>query len=295
MFPFVQWLGGKRQLLKTLVSYMPKSYNRYYEPFIGGGALFFEVAPRQAVINDINPQLINVYRQIRDSATEFIKTIFELESVPCTKDYYLEKRKLYNDKRNVFDVESAALLVWLNKHCFGGLYRVNSKGEFNAAFAKPNTEVIVEDNIRAISRYLQSDGVQIFNKDFEDVCADVQEGDFVFLDSPYVQLANSTDCYTADYYSKEDHERQASLFRKLDSEGAYLITTNHDVPLIRELYKGYSIETVPVLRTINCKPSNRRGVEVIITNYERKKDEARSATDSVLFLIDFCNRSGDCL
>ena len=127
MKPFIQWAGGKAQLLSKLK--VPLSYNRYFEPFIGGGALLLNLAPKNAVINDINPDLINLYIQIRDNTDTFIKRVRELDEIDCTNEIYLEKRRQYNEETD--KLNKAALMMWLNKRCFNGLYRVNKKGEFN--------------------------------------------------------------------------------------------------------------------------------------------------------------------
>lgn len=154
--PFIKWLGGKKQILDKLKKYMPQSYNRYYEPFIGGGALFFELQPNNAVINDINGQLVNAYRQLKINPEAIIARLKVLDSVECDNTRYRKIRGDYNKKvlTRTFDEESAALLIWVNKHCFNGLYRVNSKGLFNAAFNyKPNCVSMDETNLRNIGTF----------------------------------------------------------------------------------------------------------------------------------------------
>lgn len=262
--PFVTWWGGKRQLLERLESRMPETYNRYYEPFIGGGALLLDVQPENAVINDANGQLLNVYRQLKENPEAVIAAVNALDSESCDKERYLLVRKHYNTKIQAqeLDVECAALMIWINKHCFNGLYRVNSKGLFNAAYGNRFDGVSInEDNLRNIGAYLQEHRIEIREGDFEKACEDVQAGDFVYFDSPYVpvsETANFTE-YTKDGFTFEDHKRLAALFRRLDSLGAKLLLSNHDVPLVHELYEGYQIESVVA--------SKRTGKEVIVTNY----------------------------
>lgn len=270
--PFVKWVGGKKQLLPYLESMMPKTFNRYYEPFIGGGALLFDVQPEDAVINDVNGQLLNVYRQLKTNVGEVIKTVNTLDSTLCNEDYYLKIRDCYNKKINLkeFDADCAALMIWLNKHCFNGLYRVNSKGLFNVPYNnKVNGTSIDEDNLRNISDYLNSNKVTIREGDFEDACCDVKKGDFVYFDSPYIpesKTANFTN-YTKDGFTLNDHKRLAELFEKLDNLGAYVMLSNNDVPLVYELYGQYIIKTVDARRSVNRDASKRKGKEVIVTNF----------------------------
>lgn len=270
--PFVKWAGGKRQLLEKLEARMPESYGKYYEPFIGGGALLLDVHPQKAIINDNNEQLLNAYRQIKDNSEQVIQEVCILDEVPCDKERYYEQRDKYNKKiaANQLDAECAALMIWINKHCFNGLYRVNSKGAFNVPYNNKKTGLSIDiDNIRNIAKYLQQGGIEIRQGDFEEACADVKKGDFVYFDSPYVPIsetANFTD-YTKDGFSLDDHKRLAVLFKKLADAGAFIMLSNHNVPLVHELYSGYNIEEVDVRRAINSDASKRSGKEVIITNY----------------------------
>ncbi len=270
--PFVKWAGGKRQLLERLESRMPDAYNRYYEPFIGGGALLLDVQPENAVINDTNGQLLNVYRQLKENPEAVIVAVGELDKVACDKERYYLVRDHYNEKIQAqeLDAECAALMIWINKHCFNGLYRVNSKGLFNVPYNNKVNGVSIEaENLRNIGAYLQKCAVEIREGDFEKACEDVQAGDFVYFDSPYVpvsETANFTD-YTKDGFTLEDHKRLAALFRRLDSLGVKLLLSNHDVPLVHELYEGYQIESVDVRRGINSVASKRTGKEVIVTNF----------------------------
>ncbi len=270
--PFVKWAGGKRQLLDRIKPLMPEKYNRYYEPFIGGGALLLNVHPENAVINDTNTQLLNVYRQLKQNPEAVIAVVNALDKEPCDKEKYLVLRARYNEKIQAqeSDIECAALFIWINKHCFNGLYRVNSKGLFNVPYNNRIEGVSVNaDNLRNIGAYLQQ--VEIREGDFEKACGDVRKGDFIYFDSPYIpvnETASFTD-YTKDGFTLEDHKRLARLYRRLDSSGAKILLSNHDTPLVYELYKGYKIESVNVRREINSVASNRTGKEVLITNYRR--------------------------
>ena len=270
--PFVKWAGGKKQLIDKLKARIPESYNRYYEPFIGGGALLLELQPENAVINDVNEQLLNVYRQLKLDAEKVIEAVNRLDSVPCDKNIYLKNRESYNKKiqANELDAECAALMIWINKHCFNGLYRVNSKGLFNVPYNnKINGSSIDEENLRNIGLYLNNNDILIRHGDFEDACADVECGDFVYFDSPYIPVSETayfTD-YTKDGFSLDDHKRLAALFKKLSKKKVKAMLSNHDTPLIQELYGEFNIEVVDVRRAINSVASKRSGKEVIITNY----------------------------
>lgn len=270
--PFVKWAGGKRQLLSQIKERMPEKYNNYYEPFIGGGAVIFELLPANAVINDINKALINAYRQIREVPENFINEVNRLDSGMWEdgREYYYSLREYYNDKlmKAEFDVELAALFVFINKHCFNGLYRVNGKGLFNVPYNNSRRISIDKDNIIAVSKYLNS--VTIMTGDFEEACKGTKKGDFIFLDSPYAPLnATSFESYTKEGFDVESHKRLAKLYDKLTARGCYCMLTNHNTDLINELYgkKGYKIDVVSVKRMINSDASNRIGEEVIICNY----------------------------
>lgn len=270
--PFVKWAGGKRQLLLQIKERMPEKYNNYYEPFVGGGAVTFELQPANALINDINKALINAYKQICNAPGAFLKVINKLDAEMWDdgKEYYYSLRRHYNEKlmKVEYDVELAALFVFINKHCFNGLYRVNGKGLFNVPYNNSRRSSVDEETIMATSQYLQS--VTIMDGDFESACENAKEGDFVFIDSPYAPLnPTSFESYTKEGFDIENHKRLANLFDELTARGCYCMLTNHNTNLINELYsnKGYRIDVVSVKRMINSDASNRVGEEVIICNY----------------------------
>lgn len=270
--PFVKWAGGKRQLLAQIRERMPREYNRYYEPFIGGGAVVFDLLPKNALINDINEALINAYVQIRENVDSFLDNIHRIDSAigEDGKAYYYSMRNLYNMKleKMEYDIELAALFVFLNKHCFNGLYRVNSKGLFNVPYNNSKRVSCDEESIRMTSDYLKR--VTITTGDFEDACRNSGRGDFVFLDSPYAPLnPTSFESYTKEGFTLESHERLARLYDELTERGCYCMLTNHNTELIEQLYgnKGYAISVVNVKRMINSDANNRKGQEVIICNY----------------------------
>lgn len=274
MSPFVKWAGGKKQLLDKLKERAPITFGTYYEPFIGGGAFFLDFQPQKAVINDVNEQLLNVYIQLKIDAEAVIAAVKKYDAIDCDTDYYKSVREAYNRKiaAHELDAECAAMMIWINKHCFNGLYRVNSKGLFNVPYNnKKGGSSIDAENLRTIGQYLREEKIEIRHGDFEVACADVKPGDFIYFDSPYVPIsetANFTDYTKAGFYL-EDHKRLAELFRRLDSMGVYMMLSNHNVPLVHELYSGFNIDAIEVRRNINRDASKRVGKEVIITNYEK--------------------------
>ena len=270
--PFVKWAGGKRQLIPQIRERMPEKYNSYFEPFVGGGAVIFELLPTNALINDINKALINAYRQICNAPEAFLAAVKQLDEAMWEdgKKYYYSLREHYNDKlmKAEYDVELAALFVFINKHCFNGLYRVNGKGLFNVPYNNSRRTSVDESIIMEVSRYLQ--GITIMDGDFEEACEGAGQGDFVFIDSPYAPLnPTSFESYTKEGFDIESHRRLSNLFDKLTNRGCYCMLTNHNTELINELYsgKGYRRDVVSVKRMINSDASKRVGEEIIICNY----------------------------
>lgn len=272
-YPLVQWAGGKRQLLDEIDARMPHGYKRYYEPFFGGGALFFHLQPSGATVNDLNRSLVNLYEQVRDSLDDYKQVLKKIDNdMPKdeteAKSYYYDMRNRYNLllSSDTYDVETAALLTFINKHCFNGLYRVNSKGAFNVPYNNSLRPSFNPKNTDAVSSVLKH--THIMCGDFANAVSDAGAGDFVFLDSPYAPLNDTSfEAYTKEGFIEDDHCRLANLFRELDEQGCFLMLTNHDTKLIRELYDGYRIDVVKVNRAINSDASKRYGTEVIITNY----------------------------
>ena len=237
--PFVKWAGGKRQLIPQIRERMPEKYNDYYEPFVGGGAVIFDLLPANALINDINKALINTYRTICNEPDAFLKEVNRLDNDIWEdgKKYYYSIREHYNDK-------------------------------FNVPYNNSRRVSIDEEAIMAASKYLK--GVTIIDGDFEQACKNAKKGDFVFIDSPYAPLnPTSFESYTKEGFDIESHKRLAKLYDELTARGCYCMLTNHNTELINELYgnKDYKIDVVSVKRMINSDASNRVGEEVIICNY----------------------------
>ena len=276
MKPVVKWVGGKSQLAQKIREMLPinfnkYSYQKYYEPFLGGAAVLLDLNPTNAIVSDINPELINMYLQVRDRVEEVIHhlTIYdnqhEVWSDP--KDYYYKVREYFNAELGTNTAQQAARFIYLNKHCFNGLYRVNKKGQFNVPFnGKLSGWSADPDHLREVSTRLKD--VDIRCCSFEDTVKDAGPNDFIFFDSPYASItATSFTDYTKEGFDYEDHVTLAALFRTLTNRGCFCMLTNHDTPLIRELYKDFRIEVVDVRRSINRKGDGRTGKEVIITNY----------------------------
>lgn len=274
MQPFVKWAGGKRQLVPAIMDRLPKTYNTYFEPFLGGGALLFASEPEKAIVGDINKVLIDTYNQIKHDVSSLMEILNkfadEHNAAEDKKEYYYSMRESYNEKikNNKYDLMTVALFLYLNKTCFNGLYRVNSKGLFNVPFNNRKTlNIYSKENLEEIAKYL--DKITIMNGDFEDTCKNAKAGDFVFFDSPYAPLkADSFESYTKEGFAMEEHIRLAQLYKELSDRGVYCMLTNHNTDFINKLYSDYNIEVVQVKRMINSDAKNRVGEEVIITNYE---------------------------
>ena len=267
MKPIIKWVGGKGQLAQTIKEMLPPTYNRYYEPFLGGGAVLLELNPKEAYVNDINSELINMYIQVREDVEGVIKYLGSLDWTHeiCTdkKEAYYAIRALYNFHRGEKTLEQAARFIYLNKHCFNGLYRENSKGEFNVPFnGKLTGGSFDAEHLREVSKQIHD--VMFMNGDFEDCVYYADKEDFIFMDPPY---DNSFTDYTAVGFERDQQVRVANIFKKLSDKGCYCMLTNHDTPLIRDLYKDYNIKVIDVRRSINRNGNDRKGKEVIITNY----------------------------
>jgi len=272
--PFTKWTGGKRQLLPYLNEWKPKRFNKYYEPFVGGGAFFFELAPEEAIINDLNTELINTYRQIKDNVEDLISNL-RIHEAENSKDYYLHIRSADRDGRleEFTPVQKAARLLYMLRVNFNGLYRVNSKNQFNVPYGRyKNPKILDEELLRTLNDYFNNNNISFFNCDFEEVVASAGVGDFVYFDPPYapVSATSSFTSYTSAGFGLEEQIRLRDVFKKLDEKGAYVMLSNSSVPLIHELYRDYAdkIKIVGANRMINSKADKRGKVdEVIITNY----------------------------
>lgn len=266
--PFLKWAGGKTQLLKELGKRMPRSYQRYFEPFVGGGALYFSARPAAAHIGDINSDLINVYQVVRSDVERLIES---LRQHRYEKEYYYALRDLDRtpDYTNYSRIERASRFIYLNKTCYNGLYRVNSKGQFNTPFGRYRQPTICDaENLRACAAALAT--TQLHCGEFSDILAGAGAGDFAYLDPPYApasKTANFTG-YSAGGFTLQDQERLAGACRELDSRGVQFMLSNASTPEMIGLYQGFNIDTVYAPRAINSRAAGRGSVgEIIVTNY----------------------------
>ena len=270
--PILKWVGGKRQLLQELHSRFPISYNNYHEPFIGGGAVFFELEPSEGTINDLNRRLITFYEIIRDHPEQLIE---ENQRHEYKEEYYYDARDRFNELHRLDDrslaqrVEEASLMLYLNRTGYNGLYRENQSGGFNVPFGRhTNPDFIRERQIRRASGIL--DDIEIYNRDFDYVVDYANEGDLVYFDPPYEPVSETADFtqYQSDGFDKDDQRRLRDLAIELDQNGVHVVLSNS--PPVGELYEdvsGFTIDVVGAARMVNSDADNRDDVaEVIITN-----------------------------
>ncbi|MEB3279463.1 MAG: DNA adenine methylase [Lyngbya sp.] len=287
--PFLKWAGGKRQLLNVLKEHLPKKYKTreasqpqalalkarerltYYEPFVGGGAFLFDLQPKNAVINDSNGELINCYRIIRDSVEELIEDLGRHKN---QEDYYYKMREL--DRKTSWtkktEVERASRIIYLNKTCYNGLFRVNSRGQFNVPFGRyKNPNILDEAVLRAVSNYLNENQVEILNKDFETAVKTARKGDFIYFDPPYDPVSDTASFtgYDINGFNRNEQERLKNTVDELDKKGCYVLLSNAYTDFIVDLYKDYRQFRVSAIRAINSNAKKRGRVdEILVKNYE---------------------------
>lgn len=272
--PVVKWVGGKRQLLDEITPLLPKQISTYCEPFFGGGAVLFFRQPKNAIINDLNEDLMLVYEVIRDDVESLIVSLQKHEN---TSEYFYQVRDLDRDKESygqLSKIEKASRIIYLNKTCYNGLFRVNAAGEFNSPFGhykKPN--IVNEPVLRAVSKYLSSPNVQLFSEDFAVTLQRVPRGGFVYLDPPYDPVSDTASFtgYNKGGFDRTEQIRLKECCDDLTQRGVKFLLSNSATTFIRELYAEYTIKTVYAKRAINSD-ADKRGVvqEVLIQNYGAK-------------------------
>ncbi len=270
--PFLKWAGGKRQLLPVIREMLPEDIGgcTYCEPFIGGGAVFLDLQPAQAVINDFNDELVNCYRVVRDHPDALIG---ELSGYRNEESFFYRIRSLDRDPglAALSDVQRAARVIFLNRTCFNGLYRVNSRGFFNTPFGRYKSPTLVHaELLLAVSRYLNESAVQIHSGDYAVVLDNLPTKSFAYLDPPYhpVSRNGSFTSYVQGGWAEADQIRLRDACRSLDSRNIRFLLSNSSTPLIREIYREFSIRTVQAVRNINSKGNGRGSVdEVLVCNY----------------------------
>lgn len=295
MVPFVKWVGGKRQIIKRIEKHWPSEYNTYYEPFVGGGAVLFHFTPEKAVINDLNSELINLYRVISQNSSykRFREYLLLMEHGHHVVDIFDEEKQKYkkdspfyrmiastdrnkHNKNKVISLENstkefrAARFIFLNKNSFNGLYRVNSKGHYNVPSKHNPTNTFSEENIKNISSYLNK-SVEIHNDDFEKIAEMSKKGDFIYFDPPYDFEVGEKgfESYQKEGFGIDGQKKLANLCKRLDEKGVKFLLSNHNTKLIKNLYKGFAITKFKANRLIGGKGSKRKPVyEVLVKNYE---------------------------
>ena len=272
--PVVKWVGGKRQLLDDITPLLPKQISTYCEPFLGGGAVLFARQPKNAIVNDLNSDLMLVYEVIRDDVESLIISLQEHEN---TSDHFYQVRDLDRDKESyklLSKIEKASRIIYLNKTCYNGLFRVNASGEFNSPFGhykKPN--IVNEPVLRAVSKYLSSPNIQLFSEDFAATLQRIPKGGFVYLDPPYDPVSDTASFtgYNKGGFDKAEQIRLKKCCDALTQRGVKFLLSNSATTFIRELYAEYAIKTVYAKRAINSDADKRGAVqEVLIRNYGTK-------------------------
>jgi DNA adenine methylase len=274
--PFVKWAGGKTQLLNELDPFIPKDFDRYFEPFLGGGAMFFHLTamnrPFRAYLTDKNRDLINAYNVIKNDVQTLISLLKKNQQAFRDRrdEYYYKLRK---ETKFVSEAERAARFITLNKTCFNGLYRVNKNGEFNVPIGSYKNPLICDaSNLEKVSINLKFADAQIKTLDYKEALEMAKKGDFIYLDPPYDPASSTANfrSYTETGFGNDDQKELRDIFDKLDRKGCRLILSNSDTPFIRELYSGYKkyLKSVDALRIINCKATRRKGhKELVIRNF----------------------------
>jgi DNA adenine methylase len=268
--PFLKWAGGKRQVVPEILKRLPARINTYYEPFLGGGAVFFALAGegafRRAVICDRNRDLIDAYLGLRDDVDGVIARLARMKHDSDT--YY---RVRAQDPAKLTLTQRSARIIYLNRTCYNGLYRVNRAGQFNVPFGRyKNPRILDRDNLRAVSRTLQL--ARIERGDFEGLVEKAEPGDAVYFDPPYspVSPTSSFTSYHSLPFGNEEQARLAKVMRQLKKRGVYAVLSNSDVPLTRHLYRGFNVEKVQVHRRINSRPDRRGPIsELLVRTHAR--------------------------
>lgn len=273
--PFVKWAGGKRQLIPILNENLPKSFGTYCEPFLGGGALLFHILTerdgQKCSISDLNSNLVLAYTTIRDRIDELIGSLkaHEKHYQKDSKSYYYSVRE--SNPRS--EIEKTSRLLFLNRTCFNGLYRVNSKGKFNVPLGRyTNPNIVNEENLRSVSSILQSSKVAIKCRDFEAVLRDAKKGDLVYFDPPYQPVSETANftSYTNKDFTIDDLDRLAKLCKKLDSKGCKVLLSNSDSKEVADMFstKSWKVNKIQANRAINSNSKKRTGhFELLIKNY----------------------------
>ena len=270
--PILKWVGGKRQLLNEISPMMPTEFNKFYEPFVGAGAVIFDLLPDIAVINDLNSELINVYKVIKEQPDELIELLKE-HTNNNSKEYFYQVRELDRqaEYNNLSDIYKASRTIYMNKTGFNGLYRVNKNGQFNVPWGRyKNPKILDADNILAMSKYFNDKNIKILNVDYKEALKSVSKGDFVYIDPPYLPISSSSAfvSYTADGFGEKEQIELKGTCDMLDKLGVKFLLSNSYHPFLLDLYKDYNIKIVEARRSVNSKGHKRGKIrEILVCNY----------------------------
>ena len=269
--PFLKWVGGKRQIMPSIVELMPKNITFYCEPFAGGGAVLFHLQPQKAIINDFNEELINVYQVIKNNLDELIEDLKKHKNEP---EYFYNLRAIDRTEefKKLTEIERASRIIYLNKTCFNGLYRVNNSGEFNSPFGKyKNPNIVNEPTLKAVSNYLKTNDIQLISGDYETILKNLDKKSFVYLDPPYHPISESSNFtgYVQGGWNMYDQVRLREACDDLHKRGIKFLLSNSSTDFIKDQYKDYEITIIKANRSINSNGEKRGEVdEVLIRNYK---------------------------
>lgn len=270
--PVVKWVGGKRQIINQIVKYIPKSFSTYYEPFLGGGAVLFELQPKIAIVNDINAELINLYEVIKNNVDDLID---DLRQHRNEETYFYELRELDRNKEyynHLTPIRRASRLIYLNKTCYNGLFRVNKAGQFNTPFGNyKNPNIVNEYTLKAVSSYFNKAQITFTCKDFNEALKGARKGAFVYLDPPYDPVSDTASFtgYDKGGFDQSEQIRLKNACDKLNEKGIKFLLSNSATDFIKDLYKDYKIEIIQAKRVINSKADKRGEIdEVLVMNFE---------------------------
>lgn len=269
--PVVKWVGGKRQILDEILKYVPDDFSTYYEPFVGGGAVLFALCPQKAVVNDVNSELINIYQVIRDDADALVNDLKKHEN---NREYFYNLREKDRDKDSyckLSPVERASRIIYLNKTCYNGLFRVNRAGEFNTPFGNyKNPNIVNEFVLKAVSEYFSHAEIRFTCMDFEEVLKNIRKDSFVYLDPPYDPVSTTANFtgYDKGGFDKGEQIRLKNVCDRLNKKGIRFLLSNSATEFILNLYRDYTVEIIHANRAVNSNPNKRGEVdEVLVSNY----------------------------
>ncbi len=275
--PILKWAGGKRQLLKEIKKYIPEHFKVYHEPFLGGGAVLLDLQPQNAIVNDSNEELINVYRVIKDDVDKLIESLrhHNNEYERDSKNYFYKIRERDRDKEtynNLSAIERASRIIFLNKTCYNGLFRVNRAGQFNTPFGcykKPN--IVNEKALISVNEYLNKANIKLLCEDFETALKYANKGDFVYMDPPYDPVSDTASFtgYDKGGFNRNEQIRLNQACHELNKKGIKFLLSNSATNFILNLYKDYRIEIIQAKRALNSRADKRGEIdEVLVMNFE---------------------------